>query len=477
MIKRYVAEKDSTITNGFKSGLLSRGTGSNCGEADTCEIYSIYAQASTGSQELSRALFQFPISDILTDRTAGSIPASGSVSFFLQIFNAPHSFTVPRKFTLAVDPVSRSWDEGSGVDLDDYSDAGVCNWIIASTGSSGQVSWSVQGGDYWTSSYAPGSTLPHYTSYFDRGIEDLSLDVTSLVEEWAAGTYPNYGVGLRLTASIENALSSSYTKKFFTRGSEFFFKRPVIEARWDDSRKDQRATFYASSSQNSSNVNTLYFYSYNRGRLADLPFLSQSAQLWTDVSSGVTGAYFLTASAAVGKLSTGIYTASFVVDTSSSFIYDRWFNGTSNVCFYTGSAISVKGPQGAAHYSIPRYVVSIPDLKSAYSADDTPLFRVSTVDKNWIPNSYVKMQTEPELQVVEDFYYQVRRATDGLVVIPFGTGSMNHTRCSYDVSGSYFRLDLSLLEPSYMYQFEFGMLNSIGNFELLKEKPKFRIED
>ncbi len=476
-IKRYVAEKDAGITNAFDSGLLVRCTGSNTGESDTLPIFSIFAQASTSSSELARALYQFPVDDISTDRTAGTIPVSGSVSFYLNLFNTPHSFTVPRKFTLAIDPVSRSWDEGAGVDSDGYEDTGVCNWMTASTSSSGPVYWSTAGGDYWTGSYIPATNLPHYTAYFDRGYEDLFLDITSLVEEWMAGTYPNYGVGVRLTSSIETALSSSYTKKFFCRFSEYWYKRPTLEARWDDSRKDQRVSFYASSSLSSDNTNTIYFYNYNRGQLADLPFLSQSAQLWADASSGVTGTYYLTASAAVGKVSTGIYSASFIVNTTASCIYDRWFNGVSNACFHTGSAIDVKGSQGNTAYSIPRYVLSMPDLKTVYSATDNPTFRVSTVDKNYQPNVYTKMQTEPELQIVDNLYYQVRRATDSLIVIPFGTGSLNHTRCSYDVSGSYFSLDLSMFESDYMYQFEFAQKNPNGRFELLKEKFKFRVEE
>ena len=41
-IKRYTAEKDTTITNAFKLDLSTRATGSNMGEADVTEIFSIY---------------------------------------------------------------------------------------------------------------------------------------------------------------------------------------------------------------------------------------------------------------------------------------------------------------------------------------------------------------------------------------------------------------------------------------------------
>ena len=84
--------------------LRTRGTGANAGQADVLETFSIYgrqqASSSTyqGSQELSRILIQFPTTKIASDRTAGVLPASGNVNFYLRLFNAEHSKTVPRDF-------------------------------------------------------------------------------------------------------------------------------------------------------------------------------------------------------------------------------------------------------------------------------------------------------------------------------------------------------------------------------------------
>ena len=107
-IKKYVAKKDTTITNAFKLDLTTRATASNMGEADVTEVFSIYAQATTSSIERSRALYEFPITDISTDRTNEDIPASGSVSFFLRLFNAKHGLSLPRQATYAVQPLKES---------------------------------------------------------------------------------------------------------------------------------------------------------------------------------------------------------------------------------------------------------------------------------------------------------------------------------------------------------------------------------
>ena len=128
---RYTASADTTITNAFESNLVTRGSGSNMGYADALEIFSIYGQESGSngqSQELSRALIQFPVDIISANRTAGLIPASGSVSFYLKMFNARTPFTLPQDFNLIVAPVSASWSEGTGLDMDNYQDIGQANW-------------------------------------------------------------------------------------------------------------------------------------------------------------------------------------------------------------------------------------------------------------------------------------------------------------------------------------------------------------
>ena len=156
------------------------------------------------------------------------------------MYNAKHTQTTPRELTLVALPISQSWQEGTGLDMDSYKDVTKggpgSNWINAGK----DAPWTVEGGDYLSS--------PAYSQTFPIGNEDLKMDITSLVEEWITGTTANYGIGVHLTASQESYFSSStgltsgsqlvnlsgatesyYTKKFFGRGSEFFFKRPTIE--------------------------------------------------------------------------------------------------------------------------------------------------------------------------------------------------------------------------------------------------------
>ena len=248
--KKFFANKDNTITNASKFGGTTRATGSNMGLADSVEIFKLYGNITTSSVEQSRALFEFDTAEINTARTNGQIPASGSVSFYLNLFNAKTPFTTPRNVDLIVQTVSREWDEGRGMDMDEYKDLGESSWVSAST----TAAWTTAGGDFLD------SATYNKTYRLTEGTENLSVDISDLVEDWIDSTVANYGVIVRLSGSLETDSDSYYTKKFFARSSEFFFKRPTIEARWDSSVKDQRGDFYVSSSMLSTeNLHTVIF--------------------------------------------------------------------------------------------------------------------------------------------------------------------------------------------------------------------------
>lgn len=503
-IKKYFAVADNTITNAFEENLNTRGTGSNMGQADILEVFSIYAQQSTSSAELSRALIQFDVASISSDRSAGVIPASGSVSFYLKLCNAEHSRTLPRNFHLDVNSISAAWEEGNGLDMENYSDLTYgftgSNWVKRSK----NIDWSSQGGDYHI------DTSSSFKQHFPVGDEDLEVDITTLVEQWVnsggnvLGSKANYGVLVKLSGSQEaqNSLSppaggstiSYYTKKFFSRSTEFFFKRPSIEARWDSQRKDNRGNFYFSSSvaPASENLNKLYLYNYIRGRLADIAGSNSNVpQLKLYYSSGSvpegTARYFRNSSnTAVNSInatreSKGIYyvnisATSSVVTSTYPYLVDVWnFGGTE---FQTGSYFEPI-PFGAENYDVSNtHVLTMPRLLKKYSNKKTERFRLFVRDKGWSPSVYTKVTSAIKSKIIESASYQIIRTVDQSVVLPYGTGSDNYSMLSYDVSGNYFDFDMSLLESGYTYGFKFAFYDdAVGAY---REQPyifKFKVEN
>ena len=507
-ILRYTASADNTITNAFEANLVTRGTGSNMGYADSLEVFSIYGQESGSngqSQELSRILIQFPVDRISSDRTAGTIPASGSVSFYLKMFNAEHPFTLPQDFNLVVAPISQSWVEGSGLDMDEYQDIGTSNWLKANN----STSWTNVGGDYLSDD--------NYNVRFEQGYENLELDITTVVENWITGAvgnkYNNYGFGLRLTASQEAYFSSSsgvdsgsviqntvgatqsyYTKKFFARSSEFFFKRPVIEARWDSRVMDDRENFYFSSSRApaADNLNTLYFYNYVRGRLRNIPGVGTgnilvsfySSSYGTPAGSKISlqggGSVVSTGdtNATGSYVSPGIYSCNVALTAASTplqEIHDVWHSG--GVEFFTGSFF----PEAIPTYdSAPTFtrITSCKNLKKKYSKQDTARFRFFVRDRNWSPTIYTVATANNPTDIIESASYGIYRVIDNLPAVPYGTGSDFSTYLSHDKEGNYFDLDMSLLEPDYMYEIRLSYYNdSIGDWQEQPQTFKFRVEE
>ena len=599
MIKRYFATKDNTITNAFQENLVTRGTGSNMGQADILEVFTIYGQVSNSSglaSEKSRVLIQFNASQILSDKN-NSIIASGS-SFYLKCFNAKHSQTLPRDYTLEVVNLEQSWEEGLGLDMEGYTDltyntrgsnwvkrqggnikeitkftfksatvtdygAGSgANWVKLYNGTSvyGAIWFNDGGGDtepleenpiqvsivgdtttveiatafqlavdgnanftanrigssvYVTASLAgppfatvslvgaldpddltpevwyagdsswrtAGATSGSYlaSATFPVGDEDLEVDITTLVNSWIDGSYENNGVMIRLSSSLEDSSRSYYTKKFFARSTEYHFSKPVLEARWDSSVRDDRGNFYLSSSlaPAADNLNTIYLYNYVRGRLTNIPSIdTDNREIMVSLFSGsssntaasgsalilsVDGTNVVTGNPYVvtgGLVSTGIYSASFAYTGSSTIetVYDVWFSGSDSVREATGSSlqfntgsVEVKRFTALQNTDTSKYVLSVSNRNNTYNKDQTHRIRMYARQKRWSPNIYPTATTVPNSLIFASASYQVYRVVDDRVVIPYNTGSINGTRLSYDVSGNYFDLDTSMLEENYTY--------------------------
>ena len=639
MLRRYTASADATIVSAYELNMSTRGTGSNTGEADILETFSIYGRQSTSSQELSRILIKFPIDEISSDRTAGKVPASGSVSFYLKMFNAPHSKTVPKNYKLIVRPVSASWQEGDGLDLEGYKDVTYdesgTNWINANSNSTAATATVtvlnegfIENGDTITLTAADGTEVvctmhattttstaqttavqaarnggsttavaseiatainfssffsataasnvvtitqataglagnttvtiveggatgfsktnftggdgkwnnvggdylntPIYSQSFDSGTENLEIDISELVENWITGAptkFANYGVGVFMSSSYEASASQSsvdsdsnvilnttgsgksyYTKRFFARGTQYFYHRPVIEARWDSSTLDDRGYFFFSSSRApaADNLNTLYFYNMIRGRLVDLPgitplygspFSKIMVSLFSGSSSGSApaGAALTLSnsdlgtsktSATGGWVSTGIYSCSICLASSSiTSLYDVWFSGSQTVAnassatkqYFTGSIKPKVFDTGISTIKNP-YRLSITNLQPKYLPNDTARLNVYIRRKNWSPTVYTVATQAVEVETIVSASYRVYRVVDGFTVVAHGTGSDNHTRLSYDVSGNYFDLDMRLLQPGYAYGLKFAFYDERNlAWQEQEETFKFRV--
>jgi len=365
--------------------------------------------------------------------------------------------------------------------------------------------WDTIGGDY--------NTTIVKTQTFDSGLENLEIDVSDIVEKWLLGSnpWPNYGFGVRLTDAFEGYFSSStgantateihntsgakksyYTKKLFGRGTEFFFKRPVLEAQFKDTKQDDRDNFHISSSllPAADNLNTLFFYNKFRGRLVDIAGSTVARPVLKlyhssgSLPEGTARGFLNQAGTAVTALSasrvdTGIYkvqiaATSSIVSDNYPYLVDVWSSGSQEVL--TGSVITPKTYKPETYEESADFVLSMTNLKPEYGKNDLAKLRLYAREKNWSPNIYTVAKSKPENKLIISGSYKVIRVIDNLTVVDYGTGSLKHTELSYDQNSNYFEFNMDMLEPGYQYGFKFSIYDDYTQSYL--EQPhifKFRV--
>ena len=476
-IKRYTAIADNSISDQYTETLSTRVNTSNAGMADSLEIFKIYGQVNSDTVEQSRILIKFPVNEtdlasnirtIKQDRDAGLLPASGSVKFVMKLGNVVHPDTVPSNYKIVAHPLTKDWDEGYGLDLDEYTDYGQSNWLSASS----TTAWASEGGDY-DDSYL-------FEQEFETGFEDLEIDVSKYVEDVLDSTLNsgnNHGFILMFSSSFLGDTNSYYTKKFSARSSEYFFNRPVIEAQWDSSIKDDRSNFYYSSSlaPAEDNLNTLYLYNNIGGRLKNIPSVGTgelAVALYESSASAPSGTALTEVTG--GYVSKGIYSASVALTGTSETLHDVWYTGST--VFHTGTIYPEQRTlEGTTKTN--DYYVSITNLKEKYSSDETARFRIYTRLKGWSPTIYTRAVSEPELYIPTSGSYEIFRIIDNYKVIEHATGSVKYTELSFDGSGSYFDFDMSMLEPGYSYGIKLAFYDDyINDYKPASKVFKFRVE-
>lgn len=386
----------------------------------------------------------------------------------MKLGDVTHADTVPNNFKLVAHPLTKVWEEGLGIDLDEYTDIGQSNWLSASS----TTAWSTAGGDF--------NDVYIFEQEFDTGFENFEVDVSKYVEDIldnSLNTGNNYGLILLLSSSYLADSNSYYTKKFSARSSEYFFNRPVIEARWDSSIKDDRSNFYYSSSlaPAEDNLNTLYLYNNIGGRLKNIPSVgtgSLAVALYQSSASAPTGSALTAVTG--GYVSTGIYSASVALTGTSETLHDVWYTGST--VFHTGTIYPEQRTLEATTRTND-YYVSITNLKQKYNIEETARFRVYTRLKGWNLTIYSRAVSEPQLYIPTSGSYEIFRIIDNYKVIKHATGSINYTELSFDGSGSYFDFDMSILEPGYSYGIKLAFYDDfVSDYKPVNKVFKFRVE-
>lgn len=454
MIYRIFPLKDTFITNAQRNRVQQ--TGSNFGASEALDLFKVAGTSGAvgvaGSGSLARILMQFDLRSVAALTASGYAPANG-ISYKLKLRHSTTHFELPSSYDVTVHPISAEWDEGRGLDVDQFYDKGCANWVKPKQ----SATWLSAGGDFLntiTSSF-----------HFDDGFEDLEVDVTDIVNAWLTGGLANNGFLLKLTSSIESDLEFNdyYIKRFYSRTSNFKDRRPYLEARWNDFLRDDRANMVWN------RAGSLFLYNKVNGQLTDLP-VGQNELIVTIADA--SGSLLTLTGSHAGVV--GVYSASFTLPSGSysgSVFYDMW--GSGSFSFMTGT-FTLATETATQSNENERYRSVVKNLKNEYDSSDVVRLNVLFTARNYRPANYLTGSNFNRPEILFKTYYAIENDSTRERVVSFGTGSDQNTRLSYDEKGNYFKFHMSNLHAGNVYRILF-LVDNDGVQQVIDSDHKFKI--
>jgi hypothetical protein len=182
----------------------------------------------------TRALVQFSgdefteLSKSVADGTIDS-----DAKYYLRLYEAEGNAEMTEEYTLAIQPLSESWTEGTGKFGDNPKNTNGCSFDNRSNPIGGTaVPWLNAGG---TSYKIPTglSVLSSSTQTFSNQSPDVNVEVTDMVNMWLKGQEENNGMLIRFNGTQETNSTTFGHLKFFSRNTHTIYS-PQLEVRWDD---------------------------------------------------------------------------------------------------------------------------------------------------------------------------------------------------------------------------------------------------
>jgi hypothetical protein len=237
---RLYPKKSNSIANGFFEDYNS---------AYNPGVILWYGGSST-RQSISRHLVEFDLTELQQKINSKEINPDFVSSYRLKYKNvvpsgellssdfefAKLNKKIATSFDLIAFPINKFWDEGRGYDLiqteyihisaGDTNLTGYSNW----NNSTQLVSWDEPG----VYSNPTASTSLWSTQHFDRGDEDIDMDITEIVNNWLYSGLTNYGLALGFSKEFEDISGSTrYMTRYYSEKTNTAFK-PYIEVIFDN---------------------------------------------------------------------------------------------------------------------------------------------------------------------------------------------------------------------------------------------------
>jgi hypothetical protein len=202
----------------------------NTGLDEILEISKVYY----GSiKDVSHALIKFDVGYISASISNNSITMSSAEL----ILRETKSEEIPLEYTIYANPISGSWEMGTGTRFDNISTQGVTwnyregdsklEWLQNNFESNTTASVNNGDGGTWYTNYETSQTFNYQTS-------DINMNVKSILRAWMSGSIVNDGMILKYSTEKESDTADYGQLKFFSKETHTIYQ-PKIRIGWDDS--------------------------------------------------------------------------------------------------------------------------------------------------------------------------------------------------------------------------------------------------
>jgi hypothetical protein len=503
MYLTLTASSDAYITNKILNNNF-RVTDANTGHASTLDLFKLYAESTSGSDdaptELSRILVKFDY-DRLRTLTGSTLDIDhSSFKCILKLYDVYGGQTTPSDFKIAIFPLSRSFDEGVGRDVVAFGDLGSVNFITSSISGDSAIGWNMTGANRQgllgsnnldiiaSGNLNDGSGVANLwkEQTFSTGEEDLSIDITTVVSATLKNLIPDYGFRISYSGSHETDSKSRFVKRFASRHTQSRHKRPKITVTYDDAITDHTNMLQFDL------TGSIFLNNFHRGTPSHILSGAAASEIKGDsclVLRLTSGTFTKTVTGSQHKIGssyvTGVYSASFAISQYTSLLKQEIINAGSasfkaywgSVDYSTGyhtSSFVIKSPKRTSFNQIVhRLYVNVTNMKSRYTSNQDTVFRVFIEDTSRVLKAQ-KLPLELQSEVFAKMYYRVRDANTDEIVIPF---HKNGTKLSSDSNGMYFEFNMSNLFDGRIYVFDF-LIEDLGiDQTFIGASGKFRVDE
>ena len=202
----------------------------NTGLDEILEISKVYYG---NIKDVSHTLLKFDVGYISASICNNSI----SMSAAELILKETKSEEIPLEYIIYANPISGSWEMGTGTRFDNISTQGVTwnyregdsslEWLENNFATNTTASINNGGGGTWYTSYNASQTFSYQTT-------DINMNVISLLRAFISGSVINDGIILKYSTANESDTADYGILKFFSKETHTIHQ-PKIRIGWDDS--------------------------------------------------------------------------------------------------------------------------------------------------------------------------------------------------------------------------------------------------